>query len=147
MDPRAGGPVCRGSLAFFARMRAQFLRWTAHQLWLAAPVGGRGVSRASALLQIEKATGKKRPEFSEGQRPPSSLAHLWEWFLLLAGNYAQTGIVPGPATLKADLAALTGMTAHAWEIRLIGEMFSLWRDENNSNRRITDANRSRPAGY
>jgi hypothetical protein len=99
--------------------------WAAHQFYLAEEVGP-GITRAAALRQMAKATGRKIAEIETPAPPPSCLAHIWSWFMALLPLHA-AGVLPRPAGLAADIEARFGLPPTGFEIALLLDLFALWR--------------------
>ena len=84
---------------------------------------------------MAKATGRQITD--EPALPPSCIAHVWDWFLvLLPGQVA--GIMPRPAALAADIEARFGLRPTGVEITLLLDLFALWRRQAETHNKDKD---------
>lgn len=102
--------------------------WAAHQFHLAEEVGP-GITRAAAHQQLAKATGREIAGAATPAPPPSCIAHVWDWFLILLPFHA-AGPQPRPAAIAEDFEARFGLRPTGFEIALLLDLFALWRRQD-----------------
>lgn len=114
-------------------MTENLLVWAEQQFWLAEEINGHGITRKEVLAQVEKTTGQKPNNLRDQLFCPASLQHVWEWFVLLLGAYdaPMSGIKSGPDEWRADIAVLTGIKPHAFEMQIIMRLVTLWRQKRH----------------
>ncbi|MCC3304925.1 hypothetical protein [Sneathiella sp. HT1-7] len=99
--------------------------WAAHQFHLSEEVGP-GITRAAANRQLAKTTGREIADIAMAAPPPSCIAHVWGWFLVLLPLYAE-GPLSRPALIAADIEARFGLRPAGFEVGLLLDLFTLWR--------------------
>jgi len=83
------------------------------------------VTRAAALRQVEKVTGKAPAGPESPPLPPLCVIHVWDWFMGLLPVYA--GAAVAPSQLAADIAARFDISPNGFELKLCLALFALWR--------------------
>ncbi len=112
-------------------MTENLLVFADQQFWMAEEVNGHGITRKDILRQVEKTIGRRADEDRAQVSCPGGLCHVWDWFLTLLGAYDAplSGINSGPAIWSADIATLTGIEPHAFEMQILMKLVTLWRQK------------------
>lgn len=108
-------------------MTGLLLDWATDQIWLGMPVNNHGTTRQMVLKQVQKQTGQQPLKQTVKPSCPGCLRHVWDWFLLLVGNYRHCEEIPLPSQWQADVLNLTGHRVNPAEIQILGKLLALWR--------------------